>query len=746
MADPQDDILSVRIVTDEASARRSQSLVKSYRDELRATAAEAKKTDLAIREISSDVRKAFDGRGLTEYRNELKGATADMSALRREVISAAAAQEKLAQSRSGSGANVLGTAGRALGAVSPGAGAFLRDIQDIQQFGSAVGESGRIALGAGIGIGAATVALSLLREEAAKTKEAATAELNSRAEVLRFLQTASNEEVRIRADEVRQKREIDQSVADDANRLLADLRRNIEQQYGAVGLAIAEVNAKLGTGNGELSAAIANADAANKALGETSTALTLLDQAAAAGSGSERDYAKSIEESNKAREASIPKLEALALQAADLLRRNGEQVHEITSERLTRSLREEEDYANKREADETRHRANLTKIGLQGQERLVQIHQQGVKRIEAADAEIGKLLGQRGEIDARYMADERKAVAEFRDAERKETKRANDERLRLLEDLHDSLFDAEISNNVIAFNAAKRQGDKDLRRLNEGVDEAARERQDQFLKEREAAQENHAAAVANIQTEIAEKQAARAIIEAENQAALDAERSRIKQAKDEAQAAFNEQIAAEDAARDLRLKRQKEDEDRADQKRENALQRALADIDAKVQAEAKGIGLIGQSFTNLVNAVRNGTVSAINAIVSRAGTMGSSGSYNSPSISGSGSFGSRASILRPPSSNGVGNARPPMAFHEGGKPAVEGWGWLRSDERVLNPRQTREWETGMRSGGSEAGLNLTIYQTVGDVATLPMAMKIAEKMAGEVREDVLVLLKNVRTP
>ena len=48
---------------------------------------------------------------------------------------------------------------------------------------------------------------------------------------------------------------------------------------------------------------------------------------------------------------------------------------------------------------------------------------------------------------------------------RKEQKSANKERIRLLQDLNDTLFNAAASNDVVAFLNAQRQGKKDLDRL-----------------------------------------------------------------------------------------------------------------------------------------------------------------------------------------------------------------------------------------------------------------------------------------
>lgn len=193
----------------------------------------------------------------------------------------------------GTGDKVLGAAGRALGAVSPGAGSALRDLEDIKEFGASLGDISKVAVGAGVGIGAAALALAALQAQASKVKEAAQVELNARSEVIGFIQTASKEEIKARVDELRQKKAINQAIADDANGVFQQLDQNTN--------IIGKLNAALGTNQGELSAAKENADKANKALGETDTALTLLEQALTAGVRSEKAYADAIKQSSEAR-------------------------------------------------------------------------------------------------------------------------------------------------------------------------------------------------------------------------------------------------------------------------------------------------------------------------------------------------------------------------------------------------------------------------------------------------------------
>lgn len=252
----------------------------------------------SVLRVKNSIRAAFDNDFATKFRGSVKDINKEFDALRTSIGKAADEKKRLDSSTSSGGgadkaSRITGAAGRALGAVSPGAGSALRDIQDIQEFGKSLSDISKVAVGAGVGIGAATLALSLLQAQAQKAKDAAAAELGARSEVIGFIQTATQAEINAKIDELKQKQAINAAIANDAN----SVRDQLESQTNAIG----KFNASIGTGEGELTAAREAADKANKALNDNSTALTLLQQAADAGFASERDYAEAIKKTNDER-------------------------------------------------------------------------------------------------------------------------------------------------------------------------------------------------------------------------------------------------------------------------------------------------------------------------------------------------------------------------------------------------------------------------------------------------------------
>jgi hypothetical protein len=121
-------------------------------------------------------------------------------------------------------------------------------------------------------------------------------------------------------------------------------------------------------------------------------------------------------------------------------------------------------------------------------------------------AELGK---SRAKINADFMKAEIKEAKAFYDQEIKDQKNANKERLRLLQDLNDTLFDAAANNDVVAFLNAQRQAEKDLRRQKEDQDEASQERQAAYLEQRQEARNNRQQALNDLQTSYNDEKQAR---------------------------------------------------------------------------------------------------------------------------------------------------------------------------------------------------------------------------------------------
>lgn len=218
---------------------------------------------------------------------------------------------KIAKSSGGNLRSVLGATGQIAGSLIPGAGQLFGVAGAVtelkQQFGGLKETIGGLSGGmkaagvAGIAFG---VALAILNQRFQEGKKAAGEELDARQKALDLLRTGTKEEVQSRIDALQQAKDAREADAANAQKFLQNLRDGIKQNFGEAGAAIAEINAKLGTGAPELAKAIENADAATKALSTTNTELDLLTQGLGTNATAQADLAASLE----ATEAAAKKL------------------------------------------------------------------------------------------------------------------------------------------------------------------------------------------------------------------------------------------------------------------------------------------------------------------------------------------------------------------------------------------------------------------------------------------------------
>lgn len=158
-------------------------------------------------------------------------------------------------------------------------GDVVGSVQKLPELKNVLKELSPTTVGAGVAIAGLSVVLVALQANAKAAKEAAEAELAGRRRAIELITVGTQQEIQLRINELEKKRKADQAAADDANAFLANLRVTTFETYGALNAGLSEINATLGTNSGELSAAKEAADAANKAIGQTSTELTLLQQA-----------------------------------------------------------------------------------------------------------------------------------------------------------------------------------------------------------------------------------------------------------------------------------------------------------------------------------------------------------------------------------------------------------------------------------------------------------------------------------
>ncbi len=723
----------VSLEHDKAALRGTRQAFEALRQDMRDQVADAKKVDLAAQGAASGFNTMGKAAQTAQSRlASLKGIAADstkeFTKLRQEVVEAGKAANDLPDDASpkklraagGVGA-VANLAGRIGGADASAPIQAIQSItqvsQELPQLGEAIAGLGPVGLAATAVIVGVTVGVAALNKILEGSKTALDNATDANQKYYELLGSgASSDDAQAQAETLQKTLENQKAELDTITNSFDKGFEDAQKTYGDAGARFLTLLGQVSNADDKLTG---RADDLRKSIQQNSDDLARLQSGIEADGFAANDAAIAEEKLTKARQDAIPKLEVLADQASSLLQKNGEQTNEITSERLIRDLREQEDYNNQKEAQQKALTANLEKIDADGQSRLEAIRIQGNKRLEQIDAQLGKLGGQRNGINQKYMESERKAFVKFHEEQKKEDARANKERLRLLQSINSDLLDAEEANDVIAFIQAKRRGEEQLKQQAEDASAAKDERLAQFLEERQAADDAHKEELARIDEQIQAQQDAKVAAIQEIKDQKDAELARIKDAKDAAQAAFDEQQKLNDDARDLRLKRQDEDDARADLKRQNALQRALQDIDTKTQKEAAAIGIVGTSLNNLISAVQAGATAAIARIVSAAAV--SSAGYGSTSSTSSSSSSSSSRNSGGKKAYGLGGivTKPTKAIL-GERP---GYGDL-----VLAYEKSKGPGSALQQYSNQPAI-IQIYATVGDVASMSQVHEVATIIA-----------------
>lgn len=625
----------------------------------------------------------------------------------------------------------LGREVRALPAIAiPGAGITTDAVGKVTAAFAGLPPVALPVLGVLAAVGAGFVALEASLSGVKRQVDAAT-DANKAFFELRA-SGATTEDVQKRVDELTASLKGQQDELATIENGFATTFKDFENQIGSTGARLLYFLGQVSSTDDKLSA---RADELRTSTTNTEAELNRLKDELAKNAFAANDAAAAEAELAKKREEATPRLEQLAEQANNLREQEAERALEIAEDRRIRDEREQEQWDRNRERELDNHLDRMAAIDEQGLERLAQIRQQGNDKIAAIEKDILKLNDQKTAIDKKYMQTEREAFEKFREEEEKDTKAANKERLRRLQDLNNELLDAEEANDVVAFIQAKRKGELDLQRMAEDADEQTKERQEQFDEERRLSEQKHQEELARIDAEITARFEARKQIELDTQAALEAERARIKTTKEETQAAFDEQRKLAEEDRAYRLKLQAEDDARADSKRKAALDKALADIDAKTRKEAEGLGIVGNAMIQLVNAVRSGALSAISAILAfgnapvsggnKAPSLGSGGGLKnfSPTAFASGGIATRPTVGMLADRPGFFEAAIPFRPSEGIGAALERLGL----------------------GGGSAAPNVTVNLN-GDIGTGVNAAEVKAFVADVVIRGMAIAVDRARQP
>ena len=157
---------------------------------------------------------------------------------------------------------------------------------------SSIGAGNIAAVGA---IAALTAVILLLRNEAAKTGEDAKIAIQASQDYNRLVLTGTTESLTAQRQAAEQELKIAQQNFEQAQTLKTGLEEGIRAAFGDARLAIAQVNASLGTNNQELAKVNENYDTANKALQEAQAAVGVYDRALQSNEVAANDAALAIQ-------------------------------------------------------------------------------------------------------------------------------------------------------------------------------------------------------------------------------------------------------------------------------------------------------------------------------------------------------------------------------------------------------------------------------------------------------------------
>jgi hypothetical protein len=192
-------------------------------------------------------------------------------------------------------------------------------------------------------------------------------------------------------------------------------------------------------------------------------------------------------------------------------------------------------------------------IETQGQERINNIREQGLKQVEAAEGRLAdaraKLVdfnadaaAKASEINRKFMADDLKRLDDYIVRERRIKRDQRTELLRLAEDEKDALLDAQESNDVAAFIQSKRRFDRQRRETVQDNATEAGDRAEDLTRERAAIATNRDERLQALQVETDKKRADLQAEIVEREAALQEVKNQIQQRVQAEKDAINQSL------------------------------------------------------------------------------------------------------------------------------------------------------------------------------------------------------------
>lgn len=696
-----------KVDLDQAGLKRVQDGLARTRSAIKDTVAEVKKMDLAGRSGSQGMLNLVEATQKAQSRlgslaGSIRTDASEFQKLQAEARKAADAIEDTSTKASKFNAgNTLSKFSQLASPFSPQLAGALNFGGDAVEAVPKLGELKEAIAGVGVagvvaaaGVGAAAAAILYANQHVADYTSGLREVTEREREFYELRVAGTTKSIQAAIEEAKFEQQVAQARVDDLQSVAAgydELHRRAGLLSGFADGVIEVFGAFGATNFKDIRDARLQYDEAQAALGKANKQVELYTGLLDDQSTATNDAAAREKDLLDRRREAATQIAQLNEQERDLRARADETNLQTSQDRNLRDKRAKEDFDAQQEAAERGHQGRLSEITKNGQKRIQDANAQIAKLGESLNKVAADYFKKRGDVERDYMQSELKALEKFRRDEAKSDAEYGKNRKRALEDLNQSLLDAEADNNVVAFLQAQREGEKNLQRMAEDHSDEEAERQRQFNEERELArqqfqerldqlQEEAEQRRADIQEQIAERQQAKQELLKDIAEQLAAEKQRYKEQSDANAASFKQ-----------RADRQREDDQITDRRRADALAKSLQEIEQKKAAEVKAAEGVKIAWTAAGN-----TIAGIAASI-RSGL--SSGSKTTSSTSGGGSTG--GGTKKPTAFATGGFATRPTSALLGERP---GWG-----DAVIPYRQSEGFERAMARMGL-GGMQVVINQ------------------------------------
>lgn len=408
-----------------------------------------------------------------------------------------------------------------------------------------------------------------------------------------------------------------------------------------------------------------------------------------------------------------------ATKAFDEFTRSMNELGKVSAE-ITRMQQDRNAQVAREQADDRRNAERAT-VEADYQRRI-----DAAKREEAEQAERDKVAqadaqaqvkynDDKAKIDANFFDSQLKAYQNYIDTEKQATDRANLQRLQTLEKAQLDLKNLAASGDVAGFVTRSEQAKLDLKNQSENETLADQQRREAFDKQTQANQENYQKQLDDLNTSFAREKAAR------DQAAAD----RIQQIEESGKEANTKSAQLERELNDIREQWRRDDLQRQRDLEEQSYEERLQ-LQQDKQREL--LAQTGNFFDQWINDIAQ----QANAVLqqAQAATPADNTTMTPDEI--------QAAQQATDYMNRIdsGGSYPEFASGLDYVPQDNYIASLHQGERVLTAQQNRDYTAGQQGSGGDT-YNVTVNNTVGDVATKSMLDDYQEATVGGIKQALI---------